>query len=47
MKIITLDNRIIYKADEGKRVKFVGETKLYREISVDKEDERKVEEVAE
>lgn len=44
MKIIELTDRKIYRADKGKKVRFVGDEKPYSEISVDIEDKREVEE---
>ena len=45
MKTIRLDDRIIYRADDGKKVKFKGTDRLYSEISVSLDDNREVEEV--
>lgn len=45
MKIITLEDRIIYRADKGKKVKFENNDRLYSEISVELDDTRKVVEV--
>lgn len=43
MKIIKLDNRIIYRADSGKKVKWVYSDTLYSEISTKKETNQIVE----
>ena len=40
-----LEDRIIYRAEKDKKVKFVGSEVLYSEISVDNGDTREVEEV--
>ena len=45
MKVINLKDRIIYRADKGKKVKFVKDKSTYSEIVVDLEDSRVVEEV--
>ena len=45
MTPIVIGNRNIYRADEGKKVKFVGDDRLYSEISVPLNDDREVEEV--
>jgi len=45
MKKIVLEDRIIYRADKGKKVKFENDNKLFSEISVNKDDNRKVGEV--
>ena len=45
MQIIELEDRIIYRAAKGKKVKFVNTEGKYSEISVDKDDERQVVEV--
>lgn len=45
MKTIELEKRIIYRADEGKKVKFTGDETLYSEISVNKDDKRTMGEV--
>ena len=44
MKIITLEDRIIYRADKGKKVYFENSDRLYSEISVKLDDTRKVKE---
>ena len=45
MEVIKLDNRVIYRADKGKKVKFVNDPKntLYSEIEVLEETDRIVE----
>lgn len=45
MKKIVLKDKIIYRADEGRRVRFKHTKKLYSEISLDKTDKRDVEEI--
>jgi hypothetical protein len=45
MKIIELEDRIIYRADKNKKVKFIDSDVTYSEISVNKDDERVVVEV--
>lgn len=45
MKIIELEDRIIYRSAKGKKVKFVNSKSKYSEISVDKDDKREIEEV--
>ena len=45
MKIIELDDRIIYRAEKEMKVKFVDSDIPYSEISVNKDDERVVVEV--
>lgn len=45
MKTITLEDRVIYRAENGKKVKFLGDNKLYSEIVVNKDDKREVEEI--
>ena len=45
MTIKYKENRKIYCADEGKKVRFVNDQILYSEISVKNTDTRKVEEV--
>ena len=45
MKTIRINGKIIYRASKGKRVKFIDCETLYSEISVNKDDTRKVEEV--
>lgn len=45
MTIKYKEDRKIYCADEGKRVRFVNDKILYSEISVENTDTRKVEEV--
>lgn len=45
MKIIRTDTRVMYIADNGKKVKFVGDKNLYSEISLAIENDREVEEV--
>lgn len=43
---IEVNGIIIYRADnDGNKVRFVGDDRLYSEISVDSEDTRQVEEV--
>ena len=45
MQKIELEDRIIYRSAKGKKVKFVNTESKYSEISVDKDDERRVVEV--
>ena len=45
MTTIILTDRKIYRADNGKKVKFENDDKLYSEISVKLDDTRNVEEV--
>lgn len=45
MQKIELEDRIIYRAKKGKKVKFVDDDRTYSEIVVKLEDEREVEEV--
>ena len=45
MQKIELEDRFIYRAAKGKKVKFVNTESKYSEISVSKEDTREVEEV--
>ena len=45
MKTVKLKDKIIYRADEGKKVRFAAAETLYSEVSVGKDDTRKVEEV--
>lgn len=45
MKIITLEDRVIYRADKGKKVHFENNDRFYNEIVVDLDDEREVGEV--
>ena len=47
MTIIELEDRKIFRPANGKKVKFVGSESKYSEISVDLDDKRQVEEVAE
>lgn len=47
MEVITLSDRKIYRAGANKKVKFVGSESKYSEISVDLDDKRHIEEVAE
>ena len=47
MTIIELEDRKIYRADDGKKVKFVNNESKYSEIVVDLDDKRHIEEVAE
>lgn len=41
MKIIELEDRTIYRASKGKKVKFVDSESRYSEIVINKEDEGK------
>lgn len=43
MKIIKLENRVIYRADNGKKVKWIYSDTLYSEISTKKETTKIVE----
>lgn len=45
MRLIELEDKIIYQADKDKKVKFKNTKVLYTEISVNKDDEREVIEV--
>ena len=45
MQEIELEDRFIYRATKGKKVKFVNAESKYSEISVSKDDEREVVEV--
>ena len=45
MKKLKIGKKIIYRASEGKKVKFEDNKRLYDEIAVDKDDKRKVREV--
>lgn len=45
MQTIELEDRTIYRAAKGKKVKFVDSEIKYSEIGVNKDDEREVEEV--
>ena len=45
MTVVDLGDRIIYRADEDKKVKFVDSETLYSEICVKVNDTREVEEV--
>ena len=42
MQIIKLEDRIIYRAAKGKKVKFVNDEREYYEIVVDYDDNREV-----
>lgn len=44
MQIIKLEDKIIYRADKGKKVKWIFSPKLYSEISVSEETDQ-IEEV--
>ena len=45
MQIIKLEDRIIYRASKGKKVKFVNDKSKYSEIVVGYDDKREIEEV--
>lgn len=45
MQVIELEDRKIYRAKKGKKVRFVGTERKYSEISVALDDPREVEEV--
>ena len=45
MKTIKTNEKIIYRSSKGKKVKFIDGETLYSEISVKKDDSRKVGEV--
>lgn len=45
MQVIKLEDRVIYRASKGKKVKFVNEKSSYSEIVVNKDNKRKVVEV--
>lgn len=45
MQIIKLEDRVIYRASKGKKVKFVNEKSKYSEISVGYDDKREIKEV--
>ena len=45
MQVIKLDDRIIYRADAGKKVRFVNDKIKYSEIVVGYDNTREVEEV--
>ena len=47
MEIIELEDRKIYRAAKGKKVKFVGNESRYSEIVVDLDNKREIEEVSE
>lgn len=47
MQTIKIGNRIIKRADEGYKVKFVDSEELYSEISLNIDDKVEVEEVKE
>ena len=47
MEKIELEDRIIYRAAKGKKVKFVNNESKYSEIVIDLDDERKIVEVDE
>ena len=47
MEKIELEDRVIYRAAKGKKVKFVNNESKYSEIVIDLEDERKIVEVDE
>lgn len=43
MKVIELEERVIYRADKGKKVKFVNDDTLYSEIVVKEPTDKIVE----
>jgi len=45
MQVIDLNDRKIYRASKGKKVKFVNDKSIYSEIVVNKDNEKKVVEV--
>ena len=45
MQVIELEDRKIYRAAKGKKVKFKADAELYSEIVVSLNDEREIEEV--
>lgn len=45
MEKIEFEDRVIYRAKKGKKVKFVGDKSTYGEIVVQPNDARQVEEV--
>lgn len=45
MQKIELEDRIIYRAAKGKKVKFISQSEKYCEIVVKLDDKREVEEV--
>ena len=47
MTVIELEDRKIYRADKGKKVKFVDNESKYVEIVVNLDDKRQIEEVIE
>lgn len=47
MQVIKLEDRVIYRAAKGRKVKFRNKPELYSEIIVKLDDEREVEEVKE
>ena len=47
MEIIKLEDRQIFRADKGKKVKFVNDESRYSEIVVDLDNKREIEEVSE
>jgi len=47
MNKIVLDDRIIYRAAKGKKVKFVNDESRYSEIVVDLDNKREIVEVSE
>ena len=47
MEKIELEDRVIYRAAKGKKVKFVNNESKYSEIVIDRDDERKIVEVDE
>ena len=47
MEVIRLNDRIIYRAVNGKKVKFVNDESKYSEIVVDLDNKREIVEVSE
>ena len=47
MQIIELEDRKIYRAGKGKKVKFVNDESMFSEIVVNLDNEKEVEEVDE
>lgn len=47
MQTINLNDRTIYRASKGKKVKFTDDDRLYSEIVVDLDNNREIEEVNE
>ena len=47
MEIIELEERKIFRAAKGKKVKFVNDESRYSEIVVDLDNKREIEEVSE